>query len=532
MTEQVTMNDQELEKRDLLQKLGFKQPTLQNDVSTVSIEEFEIRIEKLQNMSSEEFCKVLKLPLDKIADFEIKLGSMTRKCSDREDCEYKQVDFKILFQYDINGFKTYDHLRNPLLEIFDGRQDNYIQFISTHTIQRAKAGYFLLESTYEHHSEFCGTAYQTSAVFRSPFSLLIPNYYHFLDRVNGDPSRMYIKLKEVLGNIPQEVNLNNHYDFIHEMKNKDCPRDHQGDYCDYEDCDQQCGEQAHSETEYCERFCKFNDDLDYFLTHPHYFVEMDNFCTGSQFDTNQKLRELKSFPNPISYLSEIIRMSSDVNFGDCFKRSEYYVDVFENWHTFSNPTPNNIQTYYSNLMYSNHSDKPSQFHTLHNECYCFDCVQFKRFVLEGLKFDPTKMKFAEFPEKEKDWFIQWGKERDINPTTIKQIINIVEDIDLNDPKYHISDKSKLNFFDSLMEEKYHPLGIVKGLLTSASTISIDDLAKQFQPIRQLSRIARSETDYTTVVHDIVEEFREKYQVLLSDENIKIMLTEYTKNMLK
>ncbi len=522
------MTEQQTEDQELLYKLGFEKPITTNQAIPLSIEDLTDRIEKLQNMTNVEFSKVLKFDSDKIADFIINIDGRPTKCESDDKCKYMNVEFTLLFQYDINGFRKYSTLRN--IRIINKKQtsEDFINFLSSMTIQRKNAGYFLLTSNYQHHSVYCGSAHQTSIIKRSPFSLLIPNYYHLFDRLQEDTTAMLELINRVMKHIPNQITIANHIKFFDKVIPLECTRSHDGDWCDCGDSD--C-EEIGSAEEYCERYCKEMNSLDYFFTHPHYFVEMENFCTGNQFSTNPKLLQLEKHPNPISYLAEIIKLSSDVFWGDSYKKNEYYLDVFANWHVFGNVQPDYIHKYYQGLMYSLKSNRPSEYHTLHNDCFCFDCLQFKRLVKEGLKFDPTKLKFSEFAEKDHSWFKEYVSEANFNEETALEIYNTITETDLNDPKYHISNKSKLNFFDSILEERYHYLGMFKNNDGGATVISLDEATVQFQPLLTLQELVEKEQDYTTGVHEIMSELRDTFTEKLSQDKIDLIYDKYTENML-
>lgn len=514
----------------LLNKLGFDKPVMENKVIPLSIEDFNGRMEKLQNMSSEEFSKILKFDSDKIADFIIKVDDQPSTCENGKNCSFMNVVFEILFQYDINGFKKYSTHKNVKLSRRQQGTEEFINFLSNLTIQRKNAGYFLLTSNYQHHSEYCGSAHQTSVITRSPFSLLIPNYYHLNDRLEENHQAMYELIQTMMSSIPKKISLANHKKFFNNIPPLECIRSHDGDWCDCGDSD--CDEIQTAE-EYCEKYCKQMNTLDFFFTHPHYFVEMENFCTGSQFTSNQRLKQLEQHPNPISYLAEVIKLASDVYWGDAFKQNEYFLDVFANWHVFNAQQPNYIHKYYQALMYGGRNNKPSEYHTLNNDCFCFDCLQFKRLLSQGLKFDPTKLKFAEFPEKDHSWFKdEFLKDSGIiNEQTAIEIYDTITDIDLKDPKYHISNKSKLNFFDSILEERYHFLGMFENGNGGAVAITLDEATEQFKPLLSIKELIESEKDYTTGIHEFMEDLKEHYKDVLTSDNIDIIYNKYSENML-
>ena len=231
------------------------------------------------------------------------------------------------------------------------------------------------------------------------------------------------------------------------------------------------------------------------LTHPHFFNEMDNFCTGSQFEENKVLRELQQYPNPITYIAEMIRVTNDINFNDSYYVDRYMCDVFENWSKFNEFSKccYRLKEMSKFLVNRNDDNKeksvlPSSFHTLSNNCFCVDCITFKFWVFKGLKFDPTKLIFSEISEISREKFdegIEFFYGRSDLTVGDKIELKNFADIDLTNEKYHISNKSPFDQVNAGFRISNFYLGLFNDKNGSVILLNTSELKEMYLEYNQL-----------------------------------------------
>lgn len=486
-----------------MKQLGLYEKEIKQDVKSMSEETIKETIKKLRDMSIEEFNKLLLQPKDTVIDKKFTIEQVL-ECGAGENCKHINIKFELLFRYIIGGYKTNDHIYNLDSLIFDETNNrNNRLYLNDKTLRR-KAGIFHLTLDYHHHTTYCGNSYIGNTMNRTVWSLLVPNYDTMINRglEVGDMLELFQNIANTRKNY--EIKLDNLDEINKIFMGDGCRIDHSDDFCD-DDCDEEYCDRPHYESseEYCMERCENGGEtnlIGVMLTHPHFFNGMDNFCTGGQFSENKVLKELQQYPNPITYMAEMIRITNDVEFGDSYYSDRYMCDVFDNWNSF-NAFDREVyrfrdlaKYYQANGRYDD-DDKETIFptleHTLSNNCYCVDCLTFRYWLKEGLKFDPTKLILAEIGEITKkrlfNGIVRFEQDGNMTSDT-KEAITTLIDIDMNDSKYHVFDKSPFDQFNAGFRSRNFTLGLFnnkKGTPQILGSSELRDMFKDYNHIQTM-----------------------------------------------
>jgi len=459
-----------------LEQLGMDKKEVTQNVKVMSKEDITKSIEQLDQMPLEQFNKLILHKPETVIEKKIEIVDVN-DCN-AKDCELVKIEFKLLFNYIIGGYMVNRYFFT--MSDFEKNKINNDLPMQDTTLKR-KGGVFLLKVNYNHHTTFCGSTFISSTITRTPHSLMIPNYDLLVER-HMSPEQIFALIEKVKKTQDNwEINLADLEEVIKEFYIKGCEMDHSEDYCVYQDCEDidYCDEPHYeTDTEYCENNCSLpaeTNELAFFLTHPHFFNEMGNFCTGNQFSTNKTLVALQKYPNPITYIAEMIRICNDVNFSDSYYSDRYMTDVFDNWSAFNHYDRSlhrmrEVGIYHNKQ--SNGTIFPSEYHSLSLKCFCMDCLIFRMYLANGLKFDPSKLLMADIGEvtlktlkKNLTYFVK----RDNMSDTEKQYILDIADIDMMNDKYHISNKSP---FDN-KNSGFAQTSFYMGLFTNKGTENLE-----------------------------------------------------------
>jgi len=485
-----------------LEKLGLNQTEIKREVKVMDKDTTINGIVQLQDMPIDQFNKLLLQKPDTVVQKEISIVSTTN-CSKNDECEEIHIEFKLLFNYEIGGFRTTNYFFTLEKNKNDG---NSTLFIKERMLRR-KGGLFLMKVQYKHHTTYCQSSYLGSTISRTPYSLLIPNYYNF-NEGGLNIEKMQEFFNQLISIRKTEPNIEDMEDIIAEFQLEGCMRDHDDDWCDG-DCVDEYGDytcdRGHydSAEEYCDDNCeggKANNLLALMLTHPHFFSNMENFCTGNQFNSNPVLLEMQRYPNPITYIAEMIRVTNDVYLDDSYYSDRYMADVFDNWHCFNIYNRDMARLIEQSQYYSSSrgsrkelSISSSEDHCLTVDCYCMDCMIFRHWVGNGLRFDPSKLIFGTIPEVTLDHFEtvidNHARSDNISSSGRSYLKDLALSIDLSDKKYHISGKSPFNQLDTGYQSRNFEMGLFKRIRDDKTILlGFTSLELQYQKYMKLSTI--------------------------------------------
>ena len=213
-----------------LKQLGLNEKEIKQDVNVMGKEIIIERIEQLELMPIDKFNKLLLQPEGTIIDKKIVIIQKS-KCNKIKKCENILIQFDILFNYIIGGFKTNEHIytiediSNSRERIIDSRN-----WLNSKTLKR-KGGLFHLKVNYNHHTTFCGNSYIGSTIRRTIWSLLIPNYSLLID--NGFNVNDILETFEQINDARDtcEPSLDGIEELHKEFQIEGCTLDHSDDFC-------------------------------------------------------------------------------------------------------------------------------------------------------------------------------------------------------------------------------------------------------------------------------------------------------------
>lgn len=442
-------------------KLGYETKQAIKRIA-LSSTQFNEKINQLNEMSLDDFNKVLLHPQGTVIDKRIDINYSGNN--------QIVTEWHILFNYKIGGYPK--EILNALptqqyLFRYADRESNVFDLSQARHywenpfIQR-KGGIFYMVLYYTYNMSNPEKSFIKNKIQRTIWSLLIPDQGNEMGITHDD-------LGEVISDIihlryQYSPSIQNHIHTIELLQSEQegCDTDHSDDYCDgYDDCPEYGEEDGYcdyghyeSDEEYCSHNCDrtraFNK-LALFYTHPHFFSSMSNFCTGNQFTANKVLSEQSKNPNPIQFMAEMIRVVNSVNWGDAYNSMYYYQTVFDlskNPFEFSRRPMNRLRRRCIEVDQNYNfvlNDIKRMSHQLTLDCYCFDCLDFRFLLNQGLRFDPTKLLFGSIPFCTKEQALnEIEKARhDLMDTDYHTIQGIIS-IDIMNPKWHIEPHNDLN----------------------------------------------------------------------------------------
>lgn len=482
-----------------LKKLGLNQKETRKTVNVMNEETIIKTIQSLDEMPLNQFDKLLILKPKTIVDKKINVISIS-DCTKQSECKTIHIQFKILFNYIIGGFRVgnsyFYTIRSP-----NGRNRelsrNGILHLQDTTLKR-KGGIFYMTVNYYHHTTYCESSYISSTIRRTSHSLLIPNYEIFVSK--GVDLDIIKENYEILKKVVKEPLTLDNINSITDLFGVECDIDHTGDYHDDDSCeDYDCEDtHYHNNRAYCFDECENGHHinfLSYMLTHPHFFNEMDNFCTGNQFTHNKVFQDSNKYPNPISYIAELIRTVNDIDLDDSYFKSMYMVDVFSNFEAFNEYSQGvnrlrDIAIYYEDNGSTNFPNiRPSSVHTLSLNCYCTDCITFRFFLVNGLKYDKDKLILSDIAEVSKDDLksaLTGYVDRDNISYSERDQIIALANIKMDSSEYYISNKSPLDLLNAGFESSSVYMGIFRHKQTGfESIVSMKDIQSDYKIYSQI-----------------------------------------------
>ena len=458
--------------QERLRKLGLGETETKKNVKAMDEATIIDRISMLNEMPIEQFNKLLLQKPNTVIDKDITVKKEVRVCSKAENCYIVDIEFNLLFNYKIAGYR-FDGSLYTINNVNNVRNMSYS--LSEKAIQR-KGGVFHLKVNYTHHTTFCGLSILSSVIKRTTHSLSIPNWE--LMSAHGFSGEQILKILEKLNKArEEEITLENWNELNERFEIEECRNEHSDDYHSYSDCeDTDYCDYSHydNEEDYCSQNCdtSIQNELVLFLSQPHFFSDMTNFCTGSQFNSNKTFIELQKYPNPITYIAEMIRVANDVNYDDSYNKDKYFSDVFENFEIFNLRDSafqrlKQLSDHYDNRRNSSeYCLKSSKIHQISPNCYCIQCMMFRVYLKDGLKYDPSKLLFGDIVEVDKKKFFNVlkyyngeGHWEDFDGSQENRVKDIAK-VNMSDDKYHFS-TSQFNTLNSGQFNRHFFLGLMK-----------------------------------------------------------------------
>ena len=350
-------------------------------VNSIDMETFVQRIEKINNSPIEALKKLIN---PKLVDLRVD-SKKSFKCHNKNKCRVVEVEFKLLFAYNIinykKGYKYKVNNRDWSLYLEEEYPDSYFG---------RRAGILFCNVAYAHHTEW--HTLQDNMVFRNvvlktPWALLQPKGYLSTwgsrDWNNSDFDKIFqFRYK----NEPTVSNFEKWEKYAKKLKV------HNHD----------------SSVKSCSGLsCETGKILKMFSVHPHYLES--HYCIGDQDSNNISFKEAQKKRNPFGYMNAVISAIDRVNVGE---RGTFNVfsDVFESPNLLFD---NKLSVYIREMKSILDEFVPSRLikrlrtvdgHKYTPTCYCFNCLSFRGALYYGMKYDSDKLLTDNSPITTKDDF--------------------------------------------------------------------------------------------------------------------------------